>query len=64
MDPTPGNAPAANDAKYDIEVLCSGWNPLVAASAGPVEAARDLVAELAAVDVASFLTRFYQFQQG
>lgn len=64
MDPTRDNPAAANDAQYGVEVLCAGWNPLVAAAAEPVEACRGLIAELAGGEVESFLARFYQFQQG
>ena len=64
MDSTQSNVGAANEAKYDVEVLCAGWNPLVAAIAEPVEAARGLIAELTGVDVETFLARFYQSQQG
>jgi hypothetical protein len=64
MDSIQSGGDAANDAKYGVEVLCAGWNPLVAVGAGPVEAARGLVVELANVDVQAFLARFYQFQQG
>jgi hypothetical protein len=64
MDSTQSNVVAANDASYDVEVLCAGWNPLAAAVAEPVEAARELISELAGVDVETFLARFYQFQQG
>lgn len=64
MDSTEDQLTAANEAKYDVEVLCAGWNPLVAAVAEPVEVARGLIAELTGVDVETFLARFYQCQQG
>jgi hypothetical protein len=62
MDSTPLSA--ANDALYGIEVLCAGWNPLVAAAAEPVVARRGLIAELAGGEIEAFLARFYHFQQG
>jgi hypothetical protein len=64
MDSTRDNPAAANDAQYDVEVLCAGWNPLVAAAAEPVQACRGLIADLAGGEVETFLARFYQFQQG
>lgn len=51
-------------AEYGPEVLCANWNPLAATLAEPVEACRELVAELTAVDVEAFLTSFYRSQQG
>ena len=45
-------------------MLCASWNPLVAALAEPVEACRELVAELATSDAESFLASFYRSQQG
>lgn len=51
-------------AEYGLEVLCASWNPLAAALAEPVGAYRELIAELAAVDVESFLARFYRYQRG
>jgi hypothetical protein len=62
MDSTQSKVAAANDAEYDVEVLCAGWNPL-AAVAEPVEAARGLISELTGVDAETFLARFYQSQQ-
>jgi len=50
--------------EYGLEVLCASWNPLAAAIAEPVEACRELVAELATVDVEAFLASFYRSQQG
>ncbi len=64
MDPTRDDPAAANDATYDVEVLCAGWNPLVAAVAEPVDAASGLIAGLPGGDIETFLVRFYQFQQG
>ena len=63
MDSTQHEISAANDELYGAEVLCAGWNPLVAAVAEPVAAARGLIAELAGVDSDTFLARVYQFQQ-
>ena len=64
MDSIKRTLSAANDAQYGVEVLCSGWNPLVTATAEPVEACRGLIAELAGAEVEAFLARFYHFQQG
>jgi hypothetical protein len=64
MDPTFHGIAAANDAQYDVEVLCAGWNPLVTAVAEPVEGACGLIAGLPGGDIETFLVRFYQFQQG
>ena len=64
MDSIAHDQAAANDEHYGVEVLCSGWNPLVASAAQPVEACRGLMAELAGVEVETFLARFYHFQQG
>ena len=63
MDPTRQTEPAANDEHYGVDVLCSGWNPLVTAAAEPVEACRDLIAD-AGMEVEAFLARVYHFQQG
>lgn len=51
-------------AEYGLEVLCASWNPLAAAVAEPIGAGRELLTELATVDVDSFLAGFYRFQQG
>ena len=50
--------------EYDPEVLCASWNPLVAAVVEPLEACREAVADLGAMDADSFLAAFYRFQQG
>jgi len=50
--------------EYGLEVLCASWNPLAATLAEPLEACRELVAELAAADAESFLASFYRSQQG
>ena len=50
--------------EYGLEVLCASWNPLASALAEPVEACRELVAELKSVDVEDFLASFYRSQQG
>ena len=63
MDSTPHILGAANDEQYGVEVLCAGWNPLVAAAAEPRKGSRGLVAELAGVEAESFLARFYHSQQ-
>lgn len=64
MDPTIEKPVQDSQATYGLEVLCASWNPLVAALAEPVEACRELVAELATADVESFLASFYRSQQG
>jgi hypothetical protein len=64
MEPTLDKPAQDEQAKYGLEVLCASWNPLVATLAEPVEACRELVAELATVDVEGFLASFYRFQQG
>lgn len=64
MDSTHPTLEAANSAQYEPEVLCASWNPLVAALAEPVEACRELIAELTAGDVEAFLARFYRCQRG
>ena len=56
-------APGKPD-EYGLEVLCASWNPLAATLAEPLEACRELVAELAAADVEGFLASFYRSQQG
>ena len=64
MEPTIEKTAQDVQADYGLEVLCASWNPLVAALAEPVEACRELVAELAVGDVESFLASFYRSQQG
>ena len=64
MDPTLEKPAQDTQAEYGLEVLCASWNPLVAALTEPVDACRDLVAELATGDVESFLASFYRSQQG
>ncbi|HSE00299.1 MAG TPA: hypothetical protein VLB72_06150 [Burkholderiales bacterium] len=49
---------------YGPEVLCASWNPLAAALAEPLEACRELVADLAVADAEGFLASFYRSQQG
>lgn len=64
MDPTLEKPVQDIQAIYGLEVLCASWNPVVTALTEPVEAYRELVAELATVDVESFLASFYRSQQG
>lgn len=64
MDPTVENTEQDTQPEYGLEVLCASWNPLVTALAEPVEACRELVAELATTDVESFLASFYRSEQG
>ena len=64
MEPTSEKPAQDPQAAYGPEVLCASWNPLVVAVSEPVEACRELVKELAASDVDSFLAGFYRAQQG
>lgn len=64
MEPTFEKPEQEPQPEYGPEVLCASWNPLVAAIAEPVEACRELVAELTGSDVDSFLASFYRTQQG
>jgi hypothetical protein len=64
MKPTLDKPAQSEQAEYGLEVLCASWNPLAATLAEPVEACRELVAELATVDVEAFLASFYRSQQG
>jgi len=64
MDPTLDKPAQSEQADYGLEVLCASWNPLVAAITEPVEACRELVADLATADAESFLASFYRSQQG
>jgi len=63
MEPTLDKLAQGEPAEYGLEVLCASWNPLAAALAEPVEACRELVAELTTVDVEGFLASFYRSQQ-
>jgi uncharacterized protein YsxB (DUF464 family) len=54
----------AEPGEYGLEVLCASWNPLAATLAEPLEACRELVADLAAADAEGFLASFYRSQQG
>ena len=64
MEPTLEKPAQSEPARYGLEVLCASWNPLAATLAEPAGACRELVAELAAVDVEGFLASFYRSQQG
>jgi hypothetical protein len=64
MDPTLEKPARSEQDEYGLEVLCASWNPLAAAIAEPVEACRELVAEVATADAESFLACFYRSQQG
>lgn len=64
MDPTSEQPVQNTQAEYGQEVLCASWNPLVTTLADPVGTCRELVAELATVDVESFLASFYRSEQG
>lgn len=49
--------------EYGVEVLCAGWNPVVAAVVEPIgQACREWLADLSAVDVDAFLRHFYRCQ--
>jgi hypothetical protein len=63
MDSTLDKPAQSEQAEYGLEVLCASWNPLVAAVAEPVKAARELVAETT-TDTESFLASIYRSQQG
>lgn len=58
------NTTQGEPGEYGLEVLCASWNPLAAALAEPLEACRELVADLAAADTEGFLASFYRSQQG
>ena len=64
MEPALDKLAQGEQAEYGLEVLCASWNPLAATLAEPVEGCRELVAELATVDVEGFLASFYRSQQG
>ena len=64
MEPTLDKPAPSEQAEYGLEVLCASWNPLAATLAEPVDACRELVADLATVDVEGFLASFYRSQQG
>jgi len=64
MEPTLDKPAQTEQTEYGLEVLCASWNPLAATLAEPVESCRELVTELAAVDVEGFLASFYRSQQG
>jgi hypothetical protein len=50
--------------EYGAEVLCAGWNPLVAAAVEPVKhVCGKLLADLSAVDPDVFLKQFYRSQK-
>jgi hypothetical protein len=65
MDSTENLPANGNLTDYGPEVLCASWNPVVTALAEPAGGdCREFIAELASVDVESFLSRFYRWQQG
>ena len=50
--------------EYGAEVLCAGWNPLVATAVEPVkQVCGKLLADLSAVDAEVFLQQFYRSQK-
>jgi hypothetical protein len=64
MDEKTAIAAPEAEPQYGLEVLWESWNPVVTAIAEPVGACRELVAELATIDVEGFLSSFYRSQQG
>ena len=64
MDPTLDKPVQDDQAEYGVEVLCASWTPLASELAEQVQAARELITELAGTDVENFLTSFYRSQQG
>ncbi len=64
MDEKTAIAAPEAQPQYGLEVLCASWNPVVTAITEPVEACREIVAELATIDVEGFLSSFYRSQQG
>jgi len=52
--------------EYGEEVMCAGWNPQLALAgdypAAPVNRHINLLADLAGMDVDSFMKRFYECQ--
>ena len=59
---TPPGLPQPED--YGAEVLCAGWNPLVAAAVEPVrQVCGKFLADLSAVDAEVFLKQFYCSQK-
>jgi len=49
---------------YGVEVLCAGWNPLVAVAVEPVRrACGKLLTDLSTVDAEVFLKQFYRSQK-
>lgn len=60
-DTQPGLFPAED---YGAEVLCAGWNPLVAAAVEPGgRACGNQPADLSTVDTDAFLGQFYRCQK-
>ena len=50
--------------EYGTEVLCAGWNPLVAAAVEPVgRVCGNPLADLSTVDTDAFLGQFYRSQK-
>ena len=63
MDARDLNLDGCSPESYGSEVLCSGWNPLVAAVVEPIsQVCRELLAELVVTDVEGFLQQFYRSQ--
>ena len=54
----------AVNEEYDEEVMCAGWNPqLQLVAEGPViDRHIDLPADVADLDIDTFLTRMYEYQ--
>lgn len=64
LNPTSAASDLDRYGSYSIEVLCANWTPVAAAIAEPVTRAVEFLADAAATDVDTFLTRFYQSQRG
>jgi hypothetical protein len=64
MDEKTAIAAPQAQPQYGLEVLCASWNPVVTVITDPGGACREIVAELATIDVDGFLSSFYRSQQG
>ena len=64
MEPDLDKTMQGEPGEYGLEVLCASWNPLAAALAEPLEACRELVADLAAADAEGCLASFSRSRQG
>ena len=48
---------------YGVEVLCAGWNPLVAVAVEPSGRCGPIPADLSTADTENFLKQFYRCQE-